>query len=261
MSEKETTQTLVEDVKVEDTIETTDANPQETGAETTENPTEESAETPEVDYKVKFSESSKEALRLREENKAKEEELERLRKLAEKEDDSTNYDSDSEPLYPGFENLSEEEQQNLVAYTESIKKSALDGIYKDPAIAFAKQSYNERTWDSAFDKVASEFPELKESKDEFKSKYFKADNVPSNIDSLLKDVAKIYLYDKAKDLGAQEALEKADRIDIERSSGGDKTPKATRSLEDWNNMAQSNPAQFAKLSKQFNEDMDSGKLK
>ena len=257
---EDTTQTSEEDVKVE-AEETTEANPQETGAEITENPTEENAdESQDVDYKVKFSESSKEALRLRERDKENQAEIERLTNLS-KEEISDARGDDSENLYPGFENLSEEEQNNLVAYTDSIKKSALEGIYKDPAIAYAKQSYNERTWDSAFDKVTSEFPDLKESKDEFKSKYFKADNVPTNIDDILKDVAKIYLYDKAKDTGAKEALERADRIDTERSSGGDRTPTATRSLEDWNVLAQSNPAEFAKHSKQFNEDMASGKLK
>ena len=236
-----------------------------------ETPTEESIETPQedIDYKKKFSESTREAQRLLEQQKEKdrllaerEKEIEELRKKAESSLDG-NYADNSESLYPGFENLSEEEQRNLMAYTDSIKKRVQDDIYKDPSIAFAKESYNEKRWNEAFETVAEKFPELRESKDEFKKKYFKSDNVPTNIGEILEDLSKVYLFDKAKDIGAQEAMEKSSHIDIERTGGGDKTPKpaVSRSLEDWQRMAESNPREFARHSEDFKKDMESGKLK
>jgi hypothetical protein len=245
----DTHQTSVED--------TSQVNPPETVTETTANINSKHAEDT-IDYKTKFSESSKEALRLLEETRAKDAEIERLRTAAES---GTSYGNNSDALYPGFENLDDEAQKNLLAYTNSIKKNTLDEVYKDPAIAFAKQSYNERVWSEAFDGAVSEFPELKDSQSEFKQKYFKADNVPTNIKDILKDLAKVHLFDKARDIGAKQAKEQAERIDIERAKGGDKTPTASRTLEDWNQMAKSNPAEFAKNSKQFNEELASGKLK
>lgn len=237
-----------------------------TEEETTEEPVETPTES-EVDYKKKFSESSKEAQRLLEENKKAQEELEKLRdqygNYPGNESDANYSDKkdDDEPLYPGFENLSEEEQQNLLSYTDGIKKQALKEIYKDPAIVSAREQSNERAWEAAFNEVSSEIPDLKEISSEFKSKYFKKDNVPSNIKEIITQLAKSELYDKAKDLGAREAEERSSRIDIERSGGGDKTPKAGRTMEDWQKLAQSNPAKFAKMSKEYNEDLSSGKLK
>lgn len=217
-----------------------------------------------IDYKKKFSESSKEALRLLEEKKALEAKLEAERaereRLAEQGASHSNNPEDS--LYPGFENLDREEQERLISYTNSIKQKALEDLYKDPAIADAKMTYNQRRWEQAFDEATFEYPELKDNKDDFKSKYYNANNVPDNIKDIIKDLSKIYLFDKARDLGAKEATEKLARIDIERANGGDKTPaSSSRSLEDWNRMAQENPAQFAKMAKQFNEELASGKLK
>lgn len=245
------TQTLPEDAI---------ANPPETGTETTENPTKGESETP-VDYKVKFSESSKEAMRLLEEKKAKDAEIERLKEELEAKQDSGGTHTDNpESLYPGFETLSQDEQANLIAYTDNIKRKALEEIHKDPALTFAKESYNERQWDKAFEAAATDYPELRESKDDFKSKYYKANNVPNNIGDILKDLSKVYLFDRARDLGAKDAEEKASRIEIERAAGGDKNPKAGRSIEDWHQLAQNNPKEFSKLTKEYESDLASGKL-
>lgn len=255
------------ETKIEGVQDVKDTNPEQPTTEKTENIDNNNPET--IDYKTKFSESSKEALRLLEENKAKEAELaareaeiERLSKEIESKKD-TSY-SDGTELYPGFNYLSEEEKKNLMAYTDSVRQSALKEIYNDPAIASAKQSYNERVWDSALDEVVKTIPQLADPNEraEFKSKYFRADNVPANIKDILPDVAKIYLFDKAKDIGAQEALQREqERIDTERQQGGDNTPSASRSLEYWTNLAQSNPAEFAKRANEYNEDLKSGKLK
>ena len=245
-----TTQTSTEDVQ--------DTNPQETGAEKTENPIDkENAGSESIDYKVKFTESSREANRLLDEKKALEAEVDRLR--TQPKEDSTSYGNNVDDI-PGFETLGEEEQKNLLAYTKSIEDRTLSRMYKDPALAFAKETYNEKKWDDAYGSVAQDFPEL--SKDDFKGKYFKKNvDVPSNIGDLLKDLAKIELFDRARDLGAKDAREQNDRIEVERSKGGDKTPTSNRSLEDWSRLAQENPAKFAKLSQQFENDLEGNKLK
>jgi hypothetical protein len=215
-----------------------------------------------VDYQRKFSESSKEALRLLEEKKALEaQNAEYARQLAEKGSQPENAGEITESLYPGFEELDPQAQDNLVKFTNSITKRAQEQILRDPAIAFARQNYNERKWERAFENVVSKRPELKTSKDEFKAKYFKASNVPDNIENILDDVSKIYLFDKAKDIGIREVQEQSKRVDLERTTGGDKTPQASRSLEDWSRLAQENPAKFASMSKEYHADLDAGKLK
>jgi hypothetical protein len=229
------------------------ANPQVsnqgTEAEKTVNPTQEAA--PEVDYRTKFSESAKEAQRLFEENKALNARLAEVGTQPQGE-------TPRETLYPGFEQLDEEAQRNMIAYTESIKQRTLNDIYKDPAISYAKQNYNEKKWNDAFSEVATQFPDLTSYKDEFKSKYFRPDKPVD--EKILGDLAKIHLFDKSKELGAQEERARANRIDMERPTGGDKTPQASRSSEDWQRMAL-NPAEFAKHSKEFQADLESGKLK
>ena len=120
--------------------------------------------------------------------------------------------------------------------------------------------YNEGKFNDALSNVIEKYPQLKESKEEFKAKYFKGDNVPDNIESLLEDLSKIYLFDKAKEIGASEEKERSNRLDTERAKGGDRTPQTARKLEDWQRMAQENPAKFAKLSKEYKKDVESGKL-
>jgi hypothetical protein len=228
-----------------------EAQTQGTETETTvENPTEEAE--PQIDYRNKFAESSKEALRLYEENKRLQEELEAR---------GTEETPPANDLYPGFEELDPEAQANLIAYTDMVTRRAMENVYKDPAIAFAKRTYNESKFDKALAEVVSKYPNLVNSKDEFKNKYFNPNNTPDNIDVILEDMAKIHLFDKAKDIGVQEAQQKANRIDLERSTGGEKAPTSSRSLEDWHRMMQENPAQFAKHSKEYNADLASGKLK
>jgi hypothetical protein len=202
-----------------------------------------------IDYRKKFAESAKEAQRLYEENKRLKEST-----LAKGTEQAT------EELYPGFDNLDEETQRNLAAYTETIARRAKEEILKDPAISHAKSAYNESKFNSAFLKTIEKYPELKDSANDFKAKYYNPNLVPENIDSILEDVAKMYLFDKAKDIGAREEKAKAERVDMERATGGDKTPQARRSLEDWQRMSTENPQKFASLSKEFNADMESGKI-
>lgn len=224
-----------------------------TETEITENPTQEAE--PEVDYRNKFAESAKEAQRLFKENQEKD------RLIAELTAKGTEETPPANDLYPGFEELDAEAQANLIAYTDMVSKRAIDSVYKDPAIAFARTTYNETKFDKALAEVVSKYPELANSKDEFKNKFFNPSNTPDNIDVILEDMAKIHLFEKAKEIGAMEEKQKANRIDLERATGGEKAPTSSRSLEDWHRMMQENPAQFAKHSKEYNDDLASGKLK
>lgn len=218
---------------------------------------------PPIDYEKKFSESSKEAQRLFRENQEKDRLIAELQAKKDPLLDSKTDLDDAEILYPGFEELDEDAQRNLLAYTETVTKRAREQILQDPAISFARLAYNEKKFNDAFDAVSSmpEYSALKDSKEDFKSKYFNPNNVPENIETILTDVAKIYLFDRAKEIGAEQERIKAERIDLERGTGGDKEPPQSRTLEEWNRMAQENPAKFAKLSKEFNADMEAGKLK
>lgn len=239
------------------------ADGKETVTETTANPSDAGAKpTNEVPpgyvSSEQFTASQQEALRLLNESKAKDAEIERLRQLAES---GASNGSNHEAMFPGFEDLGEEEKKNLIEYTSGIENKVKTDLQKDPAIAFARESYNEKRFDEAFDIVAAEFPDLRDSKSDFKSKYFNKSNVPENIRDIMKDLSKVYLFDKAKEIGAKEAREQADRIEIERANGGDKTPTQERSLDDWNRLAIENPAKFAAESKKFDEALASGKLK
>ncbi len=257
----EENQTPEQGTEVDETTNQTEETTEE--AQATEDAPVEGDASPEIDYKKKFSESTREAQRLLDETRQEREKREALEAELEKyKNDGKDYDGKSDEIEEFFSDYSDEEKERVMKFADGVTKKALDTIYKDPAISSAKTFHNESIWDDAFSKATQDYPELKDAKAEFKSKYFKPNkDVPSNIDDLMKDMAKIYLYDKAKDLGRMEAQAESKRIDIERSGGGDKeTNRTTRSLEDWNRLAQENPAKFAKLSKEFNSDMESGKL-
>lgn len=214
-----------------------------------------------VDYQKKFSESSREAQRLIEENKKLEADLAEKERLLSEKGSQELAPGEITELYPGFEQLDPEAQENLIKFTNNITKKAQAEILKDPAIAYSRSVYSEKRWDDAFDSIVQKYPELKDNRDDFKVKYYKPGNVPANIENILEDISKIYLFDKAKEIGAREAKAKEERIELERATGGDKTPTSARSLSDWQRMAQENPAKFASLSKEYQADLQSGKLK
>jgi len=205
-----------------------------------------------VDYYTKFSESSKEAQRLYEENKKLREELE-LKANAQKEQDTGN-------LYPGFDTLDEESKNNIISFSNAITNRAAENLKKDPAYAFALKQYSESKYNSALDKIIIKYPELASLKDEFKAKTYNPAIVPDNIESILDDLAKIHLFDKAKEIGIKEAEERAKRVDLERNTVGQKEPTVQRTMEDWYRMSTENPAKFASLSKEYDADMKSGKI-
>ncbi len=205
--------------------------------------------TPAIDYETKFRESAKEAQRLYSEKKALEQKL--ANQPTQEFNNQTNDD-----FFPGFNELEEDAQNNLLAYTEAVKRKTLESVYKDPAIAFARSSYNEKKWNDSFAEASRAIPELASHAESFKTKYYNPNNVPDNMAEVIKDLAKIFLFDKAKEIGAEEEREKSQRINLEDVTAGDKNPpSASRSMEEWTRMSQTDPAKFASLSKEFNADL------
>lgn len=223
------------------------------------NPTVESVASA-IDYQNKFSESSKEALRLLEVNKAKDAEIERLRQELVLKDNVQETVQNTDNNYPGFENLDEETQNGISSIISLARKQAVEELKKDPAYAFALKQSNETAFNNALQKTIQKYPELAETKDEFKAKHFNVNNVPVNIEQILGELAKGHLFDKAREIGARELTETNQHIELERSTAGKKDSTARRSLEDWTRMQQENPQQFLSLSKEFNDDMESGKI-
>lgn len=215
-----------------------------------------------VDWEAKFKASAAGVQKLLDEIKTLKEG--RGEFVPEPEQIDPNKDQSMEALYPGFEELAPDAQNQLIVYTNNIKKSVLEGVYQNPAIKHAVTQYNTTKWDNAFAAVSEKFPDLKTSKDDFKSKYFKADIVPDNIESILTDLAKSYLFDKSRELGAEEERKKQkienERVELERTTGGNEPATTSRTLADWQRMAVENPQQFAKLSKEYNDDLASGRI-
>jgi len=223
-----------------------------------------------IDYKEKFSQSTREAQRLLDEKKrleAERDEAIRARMEAEarfttpeKDLNFDEVDPTTEELVPGFNDLEPEQQESILKLSQGIAKRTKDDLYKDPAIAFARKNYNEKKFDDAFNALTQDFPQLKEAQAEFKQKYFDPNNVPNNIDKILPDVAKIFLFDKVKEIGAEEERQRQGRVDTERATAGDKSQPTSRTLEEWQQLQQRDPAKFARLSAQYNEDLKSGRL-
>lgn len=237
-------------------IEDANANPQATDDKGTEPKENAITDLPkEDDYRVKFVESAKEAQRLFNEGKVKDELIAKLQSQG----IQTRPDA-TDDLIPGFSELDEAEQDRLIAYTNMVKKQTLDSVYQDPAIAYAKTTYNSNKFNESLSLVVAEFPDLAENKSEFKAMYYNPSSVPDNITDILRDMAKVYLFDKAKDIGRAEAKDQEDRVQLENTTGGDRAPSARRSLADWNEIAK-NPAKFAAMSKEYQADLDSGLLK
>lgn len=216
-----------------------------------------------VDYREKFINSAKGAQALLDEKKRLEARVAELEsnQAAGNSNGLPIHSSDTEILYPGFEQLDPEAQENLLKYTEAVTSKAEQKILSRPSIAFAEKTYNESKWDVAFAETVAQFPELAAAKGDFKAKFFNPKNVPDNISEILTTMAKSYLFDKARDLGAEEGRQVAERVQLEEPTGGDKTPTVHRSLEDWTRLAQTNPVKFAAMKAEYEADLASGKLK
>jgi hypothetical protein len=224
------------------------ANPETESEGTEETDTLQTDESPSIDYEAKFKQSAREAQRLYEENK-------RLQELAnqKREEEFTTPPTDVSDLFPGFEHLDEDAQRNLLAYTESVKRKAVEEVYKDPDLQYIKTEVKEKRWNHAFEEVANELPDIKDHSADFRAKFYNP-NVSAD-PSVLKELAKSYLYDRAEEIGARKERERTNRVDLEDIGGGVKAPTTTsRSTEEWLQMSRTNPAKFASLKKEFEED-------
>jgi len=164
---------------------------------------------------------------------------------------------------PNFNLLDDDTQASLVGIFNSLSAKLDAKMSKDPGIQFGRKIVAEQSWDEAFDTVASNpvfGTLLKESKADFKAKYFNPANVPTNIAEILTDLAKSYLFDKSSQIGAENALAEQNRIDIHQPHGGSKQPGSKMTADDWERLRIKQPQEFARRYKEFNEQMKSGAL-
>jgi hypothetical protein len=168
---------------------------------------------------------------------------------------------DFEKAIPNFDLLDADTQTNLRAIFRTMEARVVSMLNKDPGVALARQTFNGQKWDDAFNRIAPMFGEdLTKEKENFKSKYFQPNNVPDNIEEILTQLAKSYLFDTARERGASEEREKQARIDLERGGGGPKAPQSGMSIDDWEHLRKTNPRAFAARSKEYNAQVAAGQL-
>lgn len=213
---------------VEETTQTPEGN-EETltpeGTETEETPQTQVVEgspAPEVDYKEKFSESKKEALRIREE--AKEKDL----KIAELETKLKN------------ETPSEAELAKKHADWEFKDESEKTRIRSEEAREKRVQELEEKlAWKEDFENVTNEFPQLKET--DFKEYAYK---YPKSVD--LKTLAKSYLYEHKVEPTKTEPVKERKGLEVPTGGSG-KVPSGAMTLKDVENLRNNNPRLYAKM--------------
>lgn len=211
----------------------------------------------------KFKASAKGAQDLLRANKERDA---RIAELQAQLDAANNTDNPSDTIYEGFEHLPEDERNNVVGLANAIKTQATSEMMQHPAFKEHEARANELKFDTAFNMVAAAYPDLLDHKEGFKAQYFQPNNVPDNIESLLTDLAKVYLFDNAKEIGKQEGIKNAHHVDdalrTDGGSGGENQTITHKSLQEWETLARTNPSEFSSpaMQKKYNEDMQSGKL-
>lgn len=216
-----------------------------------------------VDYRQKYIASAKGANALLEENKKLKADLAEAAKTDPAGTSTLQPTTPVQPtsLYPGFENLPADEKDAVTVFADTVTQKTLEQVNSNPALSFAEKQYNESRWEEAFTLAAAEFPELASIKEDFKSKYFHPNHVPENISEIINTMAQAELYQKMKQSEPEATPQTEGRIEMEGPTGGDKTPPTSRSLQDWEHLARTNPAKFASLKSQYEADVSSGKFK
>jgi len=184
------------------------------------------------------------------------------KEVVEKAVSTTDTLEDFEKAIPDFEFLDASTQASLKGMFMAMDKRVSNALNNDVGVAMARKTFNTQKWEEAFNNVSAQFGgDLVSVKNEFKAKYFNPTvAVPSNIEQILTDLAKAFLYDTAKERGAKEALDDAGRVSLERSNGGIKEAPSGMSIDDWERLRKTNPLEFARRSKEFNDALNSGKL-
>mgnify|MGYP001570683631 CR=1 FL=1 len=169
-----------------------------------------------VDYKKKFSESSTEALKIREENKRlMQEKAELEAKLSNKDDDTS---------------LGREYDMDLLSETE---KSILKSQKKlEKELQLMKE---EKAWTEDFGNAVKQFPKLAERADEFKEFCYQ---YPKTIDA--PTLAKAFLFEEPQE------EKQAPKKGLEKPSAGSRQPQSGMSIEDITRLRTSDPKAYIK---------------
>ena len=196
--------------------------PEDTGKEITPTDEEPKSKLEDTeDYKKKFSESSKEAQRLLEENKKLQA---KLAKASETSSETVFLEK-----HPDWEYL-DDTQKSIIRRQEELDKEL-------------KEMKKTKERETKFSKILSEFPELKDSSDEFK------DYCEENAQTDMTTLAKSFLFDK-----------KPARKGLESPTGGDKTPPSGGfTTDDVKRIRENDPKLFEKLIREGR--IDTRKLK
>lgn len=136
--------------------------------------------------------------------------------------------------YPDWDMLSPIEQKNLQDILALKKEIAT--LKEEIAKASTRLA-----WEDEFTKIVKSFPQLQARKEEFKE--FLGSDLPSE------KLAKAFLFEEAKELGAKEEKEKASRPGLEKATGGVKVVPASGELtpEEAAELRKKNPQLYFKL--------------
>lgn len=209
----------------EGTSKKTDDTAEETPADGGAQP---NPEEDQVDYKKKFSESSREAQRLLDETKRLEGEKTELESKLEQSNENS-FDDELSKKYPNWDEMTETEQ-TIVRNQEKL----------DQRLAVSEE---EKAWEKDYLKAKEEFPQLKEFEDDFKTFCYK---YPRSVDA--STLAPAFLRQKGVSLEKQET---PDRIGLEKSTGGTKPDKQAGqySQEDIKRLRDADYEKYLKLVK------------
>lgn len=183
---------------------------------------------PVIDYKVKFSESKEEALRIREENKRLSlEKIELEAKLAKASESS--FERDISIRYPDWDLLTESER-TIVKNQEHLSKELAD-------------IKEEKAWDKDLAKAKFKYPKLAGKETEFKEFCYK---YPKGIDA--ETLAKSFLFDDVIPIKEEP---KETRKGLEKPTAGpNKISTPGLSLEDIKRLREDQPQIYAKMIKE-----------
>lgn len=225
-SEERTAQNMVEETTQTPIENDANLTSQGTEGETTPQetlPVAEGSPAPGIDYKEKFSESKREALRIREEAKEKD------RKIAELEaklNNETPSDTELSGKYPDWE-FKEEDEKMRIRNEESREKRL-------------RQLEEKIAWDNDYNKILKKYPQLADSEEEFKDEAYKYPKSTS-----LDIIAKSFLFDRN---GAEHTNTTPARPGLESKSGGPKAPLSTGpTLEDITRLRKEEPQKYAEM--------------
>ncbi len=169
-----------------------------------------------IDYKKKFSESSAEALRIREENKRLSQEKAELEaKLSQRDDDTS---------------LSREYDMDLLSETEKAILKNQKKLEKE--LQLMKE---EKAWAEDFGKAVKQFPKLADRADEFKEFCYQ---YPKTIDA--PTLAKAFLFEEPQE------EKPTPKKGLEKPSSGSRQPQSGMSIEDITRLRTSDPKAYIK---------------